>query len=57
VIVYVDDFKIAGPEKNFKTAWELIRAENARTGEKGIVLDDPTPAGKFSGCNHVCSEI
>jgi hypothetical protein len=57
VIVYVDDFKIAGPEKNVKKAWGFIRAENTRTGQPGIVLDDPTPAGEFLGCNHVCSEI
>jgi hypothetical protein len=57
VIVYVDDFKIAGPKDNIEEAWRLIRAENTRTGEKGIVLDEPTPAGKFLGCNHACSEI
>jgi hypothetical protein len=55
-IVYVDDFKISGPEKNAKKAWELIRAENARTGKPGIVLDNPTPAGEFLGCGHVVSE-
>jgi hypothetical protein len=57
MIVYVDDLKIAGPKDNVKEAWRLIGAENARTGEKGIVLDEPTPAGKFLGCNRECSEI
>jgi hypothetical protein len=57
VIVYVDDFKIAGPKDNVEEAWRLIRAENTRTGERGIVLDEPIPAGKFLGCKHVCSEI
>jgi hypothetical protein len=56
MIVYVDDFKISGPEDNIKKARQLIRAENARTGKPGIVLDDPTPAGQFLGCNHVVSE-
>jgi hypothetical protein len=56
MIVYVDDSKISGPADNVKKAWELIRAENARTGKPGIVLDNPTPAGKFLGCSHVCSE-
>ena len=37
MIVYVDDFKIAGPEKNVKKAWELIRAVNPRTGGRGIL--------------------
>jgi hypothetical protein len=56
MIVYVDDFKISGPEDNVNKAWKLIRAENARTGRPGIVLDDPTPVGKFLGCDHVVSE-
>jgi hypothetical protein len=56
MIVYVDDFKVSGPEDNIKMAWQLIRAENTRPGKPGIVLDDPTPAGEFLGCNHVVSE-
>jgi hypothetical protein len=55
VIVYVDDFQIPGPERNVKKAWRFIRAENARTGKPGIVLDNPTPAGKVLGCKHVVS--
>jgi hypothetical protein len=57
MIVYVDDFKISGPKENVKKAWELIRAENTGTGKPGIVLDNPTPAGQFLGCNRICSEV
>jgi hypothetical protein len=56
VIVYVDDFEIAGPPENVKLAWDLIRGPNPKTGERGFVRDDLTPAGEFLGCNHVCSE-
>jgi hypothetical protein len=47
MVVYVDDFKIAGPKDNVKAAWELIRGPNPRAKERGIVLDNPTPTGKF----------
>jgi hypothetical protein len=57
MIVYVDDFKIAGPKDNVKAAWELIRGPNPRAKERGIVLDNPTPAGKFLGCNHEVSYV
>ena len=33
LVVYVDDFKMAGPQKNMKEGWKLIR--------KGIQLEDP----------------
>jgi hypothetical protein len=57
MIVYVDDFKIAGPKDNVKAAWELIRGPNPRAKERGIVLDNPTPAGKVLGCNHEVSYV
>ena len=44
LLVYVDDFKMAGPRKNIKAGWDLIRRE--------IRLDDPTPVGKYLGCGH-----
>ena len=42
--MYVDDFKLAGPTKNLKIGWDLIR--------KHIKLEDPKPAERFLGCNH-----
>jgi hypothetical protein len=57
VIVYVDGFKIAGPKDKVEKVWGLIRGPNPRVGERGIVLDDPKPAGKFSGCNHEVSHV
>jgi hypothetical protein len=55
MIVYVDDFEISGPRAGVTEARRLIRGPNPRAGERGIILDEPTPAGKFLGCNHECS--
>ena len=49
--VYVDDFKMSGPAGNLAKGWELIRQPYA--GLKGIKMDDPTPGGKFLGCDHI----
>ena len=49
LVVYVDDFKLAGPQKNIKEGWRLIRA--------GLQMEDPTPLGVFLGCNHVRTEV
>ena len=47
--VYVDDFKLSGPADKIKLGWELIRKE--------LVLDDPTPPGKYLGCHHWVYEV
>jgi hypothetical protein len=59
LIVYVDDFKLAGPPEGVKEGWRLIRGDNPKTQARGLILDDPTPAGepaRFLGCNRICSE-
>ena len=45
LVVYVDDFKMAGPTKNMGEGWKGINS----------VLDmDPSEAlGRYFGCNHV----
>ena len=48
LVVYVDDFKMAGPTANLAKGWELIR--------KKITTDEPAPAGKYLGCNHKIHE-
>jgi hypothetical protein len=55
MIAHVDDFKIAGPQAGVAEAWRLIHGINPRAGERGIILDVPTPAGKFLRCNRECS--
>jgi hypothetical protein len=54
MIACVDDSKIAGLLGGVKEAWRLIRAPNPRTGEKGLVKNNPAPAGKFLGRKHAC---
>merc|ERR1712051_907499 len=46
MIIYVDDFKMAGPNKHFAEAWKGILAT-------GIKLDEPGDLDHFLGCRHV----
>ena len=48
LILYVDDFRIAGPAVNMKKAWETI-SRNIKIG----AIED---SGKFLGCDHKLSE-
>ena len=45
LVVYVDDFKMAGPKSNLAEGWALIRSK--------IKTEDPAPAGQYLGCQHV----
>ena len=49
LIIYVDDFKMAGPSKLLANAWALLRED--------IVMDDPTPFGLFLGCKHIITTV
>ena len=49
LVVYVDDFKLAGPSQHLKAGWELIRAH--------IKTETPTPVGKYLGCDHTIVHI
>ena len=52
LIVYVDDFKMAGTPENLKILWEQIREPAEIDGkEHKVVLDDPEPIGRFLWCN------
>jgi len=44
LVVYVDDFKLAGPKTSFEEAWKLIRA--------GVKMGDPEEVGHYLGCRH-----
>ena len=44
LVVYVDDFKLSGPQANLAKGWKVIR--------EGINMGDPEPLGKFLGCDH-----
>eukprot|EP00439_Symbiodinium_sp_Y106_P061891 s1696_g9.t1 len=44
LVIYVDDFKMAGPSKNLDKGWKTI--------ESVIDMDPPEPFGRYFGCNH-----
>ena len=50
LIIYVDDFKLAGRKENFPAAWRRIT-------DGGIVLDEPTKLNHFLGCRHIKGEV
>ena len=45
-MVYVDDFKMAGPEKEVKAMWDTLK--NLPKG-KELILGDPEPLNQFLG--------
>ena len=49
LVVYVDDFKMAGPKKGLCEAWRRIRLK--------IKVEDPTPFGLFLCCRHEIGEV
>ena len=51
--IYVDDFKLAGPEGNPAEGWRLIRGDANNEGGTGLIMEDPTPLCHYLGCNHV----
>ena len=44
LVVYVDDFRLAGPKDNLKAGWDLI--------EKGVTLGGVEEVGLYLGCKH-----
>ncbi len=54
LVVYVDDFKLAGPAANLAKGWDLVRSKGKDTA--GIEMDDPTPVGRYLGCEHRLGE-
>ena len=45
MVIYVDDFKLAGPEGNLAAGWALIK--------KGLNIEPPSALGLYLGCKHV----
>ena len=44
LVIYVDDFKLAGPANNLDKGWKTV--------ESVIDMDPPEPFGRYFGCNH-----
>ena len=45
LVVYVDDFKMAGPTKNMAEGWKGVNSV--------VDMDPPEALGRYFGCNHV----
>ena len=45
LIVYVDDFKLAGPTENMEKAWASIK--------RAVNIGDPEPYDRYFVCQHV----
>ena len=49
LVIYVDDFKLAGPKENLAIGWEKLA--------KRIKLEEPRSMGRYLGCLHTASAI
>ena len=45
LVVYVDDFKLAGPTEDMDKAWASIK--------RAVNIGDPEPYDRHFGCQHV----
>ena len=48
VVIYVDDFKLAGPTENLAKGWEMLRAV--------LRIEPETDLGLYVGCKLTQSE-
>ena len=52
MVVYVDEFKMAGPAEAMKEAWSLLRKQGPN-GTKGLKMDEPKAGNmRYLGCEH-----
>ena len=49
LVVYLDDFKLSGPEISHDAAWKEIKTE--------IDITKPEPVGHFLGCNQTAGTV
>eukprot|EP00972_Heterocapsa_arctica_P048290 7121572-Heterocapsa_arctica.AAC.1 len=49
LVIYVDDFKLAGPTYNLKSGWSLL--------QKGLTIETPVRVGVYLGCGHEVGTI
>ena len=57
LVIYVDAFKLAGPEKNLAEGLRLIRGDANNDGGKGLMMEDPTPLGQYLGWKHIQGSV
>ena len=56
LIVYVDDFKMAGPTENLPLLWKHITGDPDAPERGGIYMDSPKSQVRFLGCDHIESQ-
>jgi hypothetical protein len=49
LIIYVDDFKLAGPEENISKGWDLLRTR--------IDIGPSSRTGMYLGCNIIKQQM
>ena len=49
LVIYVDDFKLVGPERNLEKGWKLISSK--------IKMEPPQPVGRFLGCHQTIGQL
>eukprot|EP00959_Pyramimonas_sp_CCMP1952_P228838 4784561-Pyramimonas_sp.AAC.1 len=55
LIVYANDFQLAGSAVNLPRGWDLILSPS-ETAPTGIDMDPPTPVGRYLGRENRLSE-
>ena len=53
LMVYVDDFKMAGPKAHKKRLWSEIRGDPDRPEDGGIYMGKSALQNRFLGCEHI----
>ena len=61
LMVYVDDFKMSGPQEGVKASWEAIKAQQEwnkedECWEQAVILGEIEDVKHFLGCDHKVSE-
>ena len=49
-MVYVDDFKMAGPKQNLKPCWDAIKQARGKSGHILVELGPIGPVTHYLGC-------
>ena len=52
LVVYVDDFKMAGPAEHKAALWKDIIGDPEHPERGGIYMGAPEPQKRFLGCDH-----
>ena len=57
LIVYVDDFKMAGPAEHKARLWSEIIGDPDHPDKGGIYMGKPEPQHRFLGCEHILTKV